>query len=276
MKSTITIACIVFASIAASAQSDIRKVNFHNFTYMPYCAGERPERVAVRAGEFSRERQMDGYVDRFYFEVEKPVYGDLDKDGKDEAIILSVCNTGGTGNFSEGFIYGLRAGKPALIARIPGGDRAYGGLRAVSVESGMLVVEKNDAGESGASCCPEFFVTSRYRLVGRRLVAVGKPVRAEIYPKQRVAFERGKSSASVTVTIEQNDRKRFVLGARAGQMLSVSSGNPMAKLQLLDDAVTTEGENSFKAKLPKTGDYTFEVYNTGDASISVTLDISIQ
>ena len=103
---------ILSAAAFSFGQSDIHSVDFKNFTYSPYCISKTPTRVTVKDGEYSKETQMDGYVDRFSFSVTAVSYGDLNGDAKDEAIILGVCNTGGTGNFSEGFVYTSRAGKP--------------------------------------------------------------------------------------------------------------------------------------------------------------------
>ena len=172
MKIIPVVLILLAGVVAASGQSDIHKVDFKNFTYPALCIGEDAEDVSVKDGEFSEEKQMDGYVDRFYFKVFDITYGDLTGDKKDEAVVLSVCNTGGTGNFSEGYIYTIRAGKPALIGRIPGGDRAYGGLRESRVENGVLVVAANDVGEMGGACCPEFVVTTRYRLANEKLAAM--------------------------------------------------------------------------------------------------------
>src|SRR5829696_8931720 len=89
---------VIAATFAARAQSDIRKVDFKNFTYPAQCISETPSKITVKDGEFSREKQEDGYVDRFYYNVFDFAYGDLTGDGHDEAIILGICNTGGTGN----------------------------------------------------------------------------------------------------------------------------------------------------------------------------------
>ena len=165
MKGTLLmVGLFLVLNVMVFGQDDIRRVDFKNFAYEPFCAGEEKQKVTVKDGEFSEEKQMDGYVDRFYFKVFDVAYGDLNGDGKDEAVILTVCNTGGTGNFSEGFVYSIKARKPSMIARIPGGDRAYGGLRAASVVAGMLVVESNDVGEQGGACCPEFVITTKYKL----------------------------------------------------------------------------------------------------------------
>lgn len=264
------------AAFAAYAQGGIRSVDFKNFTYLALCAGETPEKITVKNGEFSKATQMDGYVDRMLFNVFDPSYGDLTGDGKDEAVILGVCNAGGTGNFSEGFVYTEKAGRPVLLARIPGGDRAYGGLRSAKVENGTLVVDSNDPGENGASCCPELAVTTRYKLSGSKLIAVGKPERRELFPTQRVNFARGASGTTFDVTVPSWEGKRYLVGARAGQMLKVSTSSDKVSLRLLEDASVTEGINNFTARLPKTGDYTIEIQNNADTEVRITVNIKIQ
>src|SRR5215207_2576006 len=92
------LALLIFGA-GAHAQTDIRKVDFKNFTHSAYCAGNSPQRIAVKAGEFSKETQEAGYVDRFYFKVFATAFGDVNSDGNDDAVVLTVCNTGGTGNF---------------------------------------------------------------------------------------------------------------------------------------------------------------------------------
>src|SRR5689334_16790440 len=103
-KVVISLGLLFLFTLAAAAQSDIHSVDFKNFTYHPYCASEQPQTIRVKNGEYSKETQMDGYVDHFYFTVFGISYGDLNGDGKDEAIVLTKCNTGGTGYFSQGFI----------------------------------------------------------------------------------------------------------------------------------------------------------------------------
>ena len=267
----------IFSAVSVSyGQSDVHGVDFKNFTYRPLCIGTTPKRVTVKDGEYSKETQMDGYIDRFSFSVTDVSYGDLNRDGKDEAIVLGVCNTGGTGNFSEGFIYTLRAGKPVLIARIAGGDRAYGGLRSATVSNGNLSVESNDVGESGGACCPEFAITTQYKLTANKLIAFGRPTRRELYPSLRLVFDRGTSGKTIRLRINAGDLKRYMITARAGQVMSVSVNTDKASLRLLDDAPVTEGENAFSAKLPKNGDYAFEIQNIADKAIDVTVTVKIK
>jgi hypothetical protein len=260
---------------ASFAQSDIRSVDFKNFTYTPYCAGDEPDRIAVRNGEYSKETQMDGWIDRVYFNVLKVAYGDLNADGKSEAVILTVCNTGGTGNFTEGFVYTVKNGRPAMVARIPGGDRAYGGLHGAAVKDGILTIDSYDVGEMGGACCPEFTVSTRYKLSAGKLVTVGKPVRASLYPTERVTFTRGTSGKTVRLSLKPNEIRRFVVKAGAGQTLNVSAGSAKVSLRILEDAEVTKKGDGVSASLPKAGDYTIEVENIDAQSHEVVLLIKI-
>ncbi|MEO8572796.1 MAG: hypothetical protein ABI481_02415 [Pyrinomonadaceae bacterium] len=267
---------VIAASTAAIGQSDIRKVDFKNFTYLAHCISEKPSKITVKDGEFSREKQEDGYVDRFYFNVFDVAYGDLTGDGRDEAIVLGACNTGGTGNFSEGFVFSMKGPRPSLVARIPGGDRAYGGLRNTRVEGGLLVVESNDVGPEGGACCPQVIVTTKYKVAAGKIVKAGKEVRRVLYPTERVTFARGTSSKTIRITIPREEGKRFIIGARSGQTLNVSVDTDKASLRLLGDAEVTSGPNSLLVNLPKNGDYTVEVQNDSDAELAITMVIKIQ
>ena len=269
-------ALLVIFAAGAFAQGDIRKVDFKNFTYPVLCIGEKTDNVTVKDGEFSKEKQEDGYVDRFYFKIFDVAYGDVTGDRIDEAIILGVCNTGGTGNFSEGFIYSMKGTKPALIARIPGGDRAYGGLRETRTEAGKLVVESNDPGPGGGACCPQRILTNQYRVTGGKLVKIGKEMSRDVYPTERLKFAAGMSGKTFTVHIPEQEGKRFILGARAGQTLSVSVDTDQASLRLLDEADVKFGVNNFSVKLPRNGDFTIEVQNNADGPLSVTVNVKVQ
>lgn len=273
---TTLLTAILLLSAAVAAQKTIRQVDFRNFTFEPYCTGETPDKIIVKNGEFSEEKHEDGYVDRFYFKIFAIEYGDLNGDRMEEAVLLSVCNTGGTGNFTEGFIFGMNGDKPRLLARIPGGDRAYGGLRSAKVEKGLLVVESNDVGEMGGACCPEFVVTSRFKLFGDEIKPVGIPDRREIFPIERLTFTKGTSGKTFKTTLSADEGRRFVVGARAGQVLTVSIDTDQAGLRLLEDASVTFGINNFLARLPKTGDYTIEIQNNSGAELPVLINVKIQ
>lgn len=270
---------LIFVLVAGvncvSAQSNIRSVDFKNFTYDAFCVGEEIEKITVRDGEFSKETQEDGYVDRFSFEITAVEYGDIGNDKQEEAVILSNCNTGGTGQFSEGFVYGMKNGKPTLLVHIPGGDRAYGGLRKASVAKGLLVVESNDPGETGASCCPQSILTTKYRITAGKLVKIGDVSSRPAIPTQRVRFAAGTTSSTIKVKIAAGESMRFVVGAKARQTLFASVEGNDASIGLVEDVETKTGYNSFTAKLSENGNYTIEVSNSSDQTIEVTVTIRI-
>jgi hypothetical protein len=276
MRIVSTIVVAVWLSVSAFAQADITTVDFKNFTYSAFCAGEETQNVTVKDGEFSKETPEEGYVDRFHFHVMDIAYGDLTGDGKPEAAILTVCNTGGTGNFSEGFVYGLQAGKPRLLTRIEGGDRAYGGLRGAWVENELLIVDSFEVGEMGGACCPEFVITSKYKLTAGKLIRSGTPLKRPLVPTTRVTLARGTSGKTYNnVNIPAGERIRYKVVARGGQKLSVSVNSGDAALRLIEDVQVTTGMNNFLAVLPSNGDYTIEIENTSVGDIDITVNIKI-
>lgn len=278
MKVPICIAAIVLFTVSAFAQKDITGVDFKNFTYHPSCAedSDSGKNVTVKDGEYSYEKQEDGYVDRFYFSTQDAVFGDLTGDGKPEAVVISVCNTGGTGNFTEGYIFALRNGKPVQIAVLPGGDRAFGGIREVWIENDELWVETNDPGELGGACCPTLVITSRYKLSGSKLVESAKPLTRAIYPSQRVKFQRGKTGATVTLTIRGNEGAELVLRANKGQTLTVTSNNKAIDATLDGEAKLTTLDNGFRSVLSTTGDQKIRLDNEESAPVTVSITITVK
>ena len=87
------------------------------------------------------------------------------------ADVSTVCNTGGSGDFSDGFIYGMVNEKPKLLAVIDGGDRANGGIHSATIKNGLVQVERY--GTDGGACCPEWTEIRNYQLRDGKLVEVG-------------------------------------------------------------------------------------------------------
>ena len=277
MKTSIFVALLSVACvIPALAQADIHTVDFKNFTYEPSCARETPIKVRVRNGEYSR----DAADDQLYFNVLAVEYGDVNGDGRDEAVVLTNCNGGGTGQFTEGFVYTMKAGKASLLARVPGGDRADGGLRSIKVDGGLLVVESNDPDKAAGACCPEGIVIQKYRVgSGGKLTESGSAIKRELYPRERIAFTKGANGKTWTVTIKPDDRKRYVLGARAGQTMSISfTGGGDVDLRLLeeDNAEVTQASHKLDAALKKSGDYTIELSNFSGKPVTIRVTVRIR
>ncbi|KXK05996.1 MAG: Inhibitor of g-type lysozyme precursor [Acidobacteria bacterium OLB17] len=278
--------CVLFSAVltgafalSASAQKDITSVDLRNFSYRPSCLYEdsgQGKAITVKDGEYSYEKQEDGYTDRFYFNIFDVVYGDLTGDGRPEAVALSVCNTGGTGNFTEGFIFTLRNGKAVQIGVLPGGDRAYGGIRKAWIENDELWVETNDPGENGGACCPVQIITSRYRLRAGKLVESGKHTTRQIFPKREVKFAKGKSSATITLTVRGDEGAELTLRAAKGQTMTVTVSDKAVDATLLGEAKVTTTDNGFSAVLDSSGSYSIQLANDAAEDKTITVTISIR
>lgn len=276
MKKLVLISALfVLSAVAASGQ--IRNVDFRNFTYSVLAlSGEDREKITVKDGNYSRMEEED----RSYFAVTDVVYGDLTGDGAEEAVVGVVLNTGGTGNFSSGIIFTMKAGKPVVLTEFEGGDRADGGLVGASIENGILTVKRNAPGPSSGACCPEFIDATRYKWNGSRLVEFGKTVRTEIYPSERIRFKKGETMSVFLVTLEKYERKRFIVGARRGQTLLFSTGADPAdsvgyELRTGDGEVEV-GTNGIIVKLNENGDYVVELSNNTERRLTVSATLEIK
>lgn len=269
---------ILLINAVASAQVDIHRIDFQNFIYSAFCGDdEQVKNIKVSDGKIE-EKSGDDYL---RLNVQSIDYGDLNGDGNDEAVIITVCNTGGTGQFSEGYIYSIKNGKTALTGRIAGGDRAGGGLVSAKIETGLLVVESNEEGGSGL-CCPEFVVTNKFRLNGNKLIDADKPTRKVLHPAKRISFPRGASNVVFTDKVPASDLKRFVVRAVKGQTLTVKTNRKQSPIYIRKGKtdVITDGNSNNESKLIATlnadGDFTFDVINNNDQNLTYSITVEIK
>jgi hypothetical protein len=118
-------------------------------------------------------------------------------------------------------------------------------------------------------------VTTKYKWDGKALRESGAAAKKELYPETKVAFEKGTSKATINVTVDEI--KRYSVGARKGQTMIVSVSSADASVSLLKgEADTTEGTNSFTAKLTKSGNFVIQVQNNTEKPSDVTLTIEIK
>lgn len=162
---------------ASKPASTIRDVDFQNFPYAPSCLeilDFNPPRITVQDGVFDgRNRGGTGTnaLDYLFLRVEQVAYGALTRDGREAAVVVTACNTGGTGDWTDASIYKMRNGKPVLLTTYQGGDRADGGIVSVRIKHELLYL--SCYGTKGGLCCPEWVETTKYRLRGNQLVEVG-------------------------------------------------------------------------------------------------------
>lgn len=270
----------------ATAQRTIRAVDFFNYMHNAFCFSDSRarNRVMVRNGEFTPRG-------RGFFSVRSITYGDLNGDGRDEAVVIVLCNGGGTGNFTEGLIYTMRGGRAVVLAGIEGGDRSDSGIASVRIHDGLLDVGRYGT-DSGGACCPEYVMTQTYRLTNNRLTAVGRPVRSPYQdqsietPPQQISFAPGRTDTVITETID-NLFKTYSVRARAGQRMALrvtstdaNRNNLVMNIgrrgeEYLRPAVTRNLRGSFwSGVLPQDGEYLISV-TSYDGVGSMRLEVSI-
>jgi len=264
---------------AAVAAGDVHSVDFRNFVYFPSCAdfesAEAKVPVRVTGGRFEASPGSD--LEGTSFEVGEILYGDLTGDGRDEAVVRSLCNTGGTGQFDEGFVYGMKDGKPVLLGRIQGGDRAAGGVRCVRIEDGALEVERI-GNDTGAALGIDFVDTETWKLQGGKLVETGQAVHRRIGSTEGakpIRFAKGTSSGTVKGTTRGSDQ--YVLQAREGQTMTVRVASPQKNAAfeiLIDDYTVACRTTEWSGKLDGAGTYRIFVLATrGSAAYELTVSI---
>jgi hypothetical protein len=265
------------ASFAQSDAQAIRKIDFRNHSYAT-CFDDEKKTTRITKGKYSREIKDGDIKYSVYFEVRDVVYGDLDGDGQEEAIVSTLCNGGGTGQFTEALIFRSKNGQPELIGSTGAGDRADGGLHDVKVVNGQLKVAQY-GGNAGA-CCPEYIETHTYKLTGKGLVKVGKPVQSdyvnEDYAVRRVRFQRGASATTLKGATKGSET--YLIGAKAGQTMSlkITGTNLQIELQAPTgaDIAQPKANQPWSVKLPANGDYRLLITPTkGTATFAIEVGI---
>jgi hypothetical protein len=174
---------------SSNTVTDIRKVDFRNFTYhSSLCSQEYGRKgigkiVTVRNGEFKNKS--------VYFDVvkDKIIYADLNGDGSEEAIVPIDCGaTGANFSRSEVQIYTIQNGSPALVAGTNDKDmerdyranytdaESYWGINenGIKANNGNVAI---DVLVDGSHAAPKYVVSLEYRLTGKTLRLIGKPQR---------------------------------------------------------------------------------------------------
>lgn len=96
-------------------------------------------------------------------------FGDLDGNMIEDAAITISYSTGGSGVFSEGYVYTVENGKPVKIAQFEGGDKWYGGLIDAKIYDKKLYVDRCQLTRNGEGFLRE---TTTYVLKGNNLSKV--------------------------------------------------------------------------------------------------------
>lgn len=180
------------SGFAQSTATDIRKIDFLNFTYhSSLCSREYGSEgigkvVRVRNGELKNKNAY------FAVTADKIIYADVTGDGREDAIVPIDCGAI-TANFAlaEVYIYTIKNGDATLLAAISDKDmerdyrrhypdaESYWGIDAngLRVKDGNLEI---DVLADGPHASPKHIVTLEYRVSGEALRLLGKPQRRSL------------------------------------------------------------------------------------------------
>ncbi len=175
-----TFAVVLTLSALGIAQSSARSTDFRNLAY-PWSKSFDRGWASVSDWRWLNERETDLLALRNgrhdfggglggYLQVSSVTFGDLDGDGDDEAAVDLIRGTGGTANWHYLYIFSTRSRAPRVLGILRSGSRAFGGLTAVAIVKGVLVLEFNDPKLSTADCCSDGFIRAQYRFDGTRFI----------------------------------------------------------------------------------------------------------
>lgn len=202
MKNTLrilfTTLYLAAANTNAQKTTTIRQIDFDNFTYA-WSDAEPPENIiqpwhwfttapdqhfrAVNGAHRFYVRDQDSYVRERspLISITSVMYGDLDGDGVEEAVVALNYSTGGTQNWDYLYIYKLKGGKRQLLARMETGSRGYGGLVRAFVRDQLLIVDFADPEKRMGDCCSEGYIRVRYRWQDGLFIEEGQREHGKIY-----------------------------------------------------------------------------------------------
>jgi hypothetical protein len=97
-------------------------------------------------------------------------FGDLNGDGVDDAAVILIESSGGSGNFRYLAAVINEGGAPVNVATQFIGDREQ--MQSITIEDGEITVDMVAHGPDDPMCCPTQEVTKRYQLRADQLVEV--------------------------------------------------------------------------------------------------------
>jgi len=142
------------------------------FTY----EGVQPRPVTLESGRWEGAPYAPGGSSRPTVELARPVLAsaDLNDDGSEEAVVLLVQSSGGSGVFHHVAVVGRDGEELRQLGVAPLGDRVQ--IRAVAVDADLVVLDVVQAGAGDAACCPSEKAELVWELSDRGLTQVSSKV----------------------------------------------------------------------------------------------------
>jgi hypothetical protein len=153
----------------------LRNIDFENFAFPWIDDVLGRGSFKLRNGELEAARDKRGAITGIGVILGGVTYADLDRDGREDAIVVMSVVTGGSATPNWIYVYMRRADSIVPMVVFETGDRADYGLRDVYADRGELVLELFSPEGAQGDCCPIKFLRRRYRWVGNAFCPVNRP-----------------------------------------------------------------------------------------------------
>lgn len=245
---------------------DIRKIDFQNFEYPLFACvlGDKPdysevEKVTTQNGVYDKEEEDD----IVHFKVLEIAYGDIDGDGKEEALVPTGCNMGGSGSFGSTLIYTMKGSRPEFVTDLEL-------LSNIKVIDGVIRGEA-DYGPPEHATSLKFF-----KLVGKEVKEIDKPALGSFTnegKRRRIQFEKGTIGAIFHESAKPGEGHTYVLRANKDQQLCVffKGEAPNDYAEVVAEKTSPAFTDFYCDLLTKSADYEVRVYASGKYRLEVTV-----
>jgi heat shock protein HslJ len=137
-----------------------------NATY----SGIYDDPVTLTEGRYEGEPFAEGDASRPIVEYISQLYGDLDGDGAEDAVVFLVENSGGTGNFVYAAAQLNQNGAAVDAGAVWIEDRIQ--VKSAAIENGQVMLEVTAAGPGDAACCKRHKTNKVYALQNGKLAEI--------------------------------------------------------------------------------------------------------
>ena len=111
------------------------------------------------------------FWDRIMVQMEEPIiFGDLDFDGKQEAVAVIYVNYGGTGVFAQLTVFKNQNNNPVYLTSIELGDRIV--INDIDIKAGRVILDMIVHGEDDPMALPTERIIKEFMVIDHRLVNV--------------------------------------------------------------------------------------------------------
>lgn len=113
------------------------------------------------------QESRDAYTTRL---MDTVLFGDIDRDGEEDAVVFLATQNGGTGTFIEMAVILSSDGSTASVPDLSLGDRVV--IESGMIRDGVITLNMRVHGPNDGLCCPSQSTVWTFRLENGRLVKI--------------------------------------------------------------------------------------------------------